>query len=328
MNRIRTDWQVLALVAGAAGLLVGLAGWQSAVLTRREVSLDGLTLASLAGAAIFAAVLAGSHFLIRDSVRGRSGFYGVAGAVAGLLAYAATGGTVLVELAAEQKLITLALGVPLALGAMLGVVFSSASGVEDRNDNRVVAIENALKTYPDAPPALLDTGEAEYFNGPMRVRFSLGLMFASGALLGVILAGIGLLLALSGMLMKGDLTFKTGAVEAVGVAGMTIVGSGVLMLLPTLIGHYAAQLLKATSTSSYVGYGFLANVVLGLPTGFFLIAAPFAAATLALYRRLAGLEPVALPDDVHVRDRRALVAADHPARRYHRVVADPAQPPA
>jgi hypothetical protein len=102
-----------------------------------------------------------------------------------------------------------------------------------------------------------------------------------------------------------------------------ILGLAVLMVVPTLIGHYAARYFRATSAGAYVGYGFLANVLLGLVTGIFLVAAPFAAASLALYRRLAGLEPVGLPDDVLVRDPRALVAADHPARRYHRVIVKP-----
>jgi hypothetical protein len=41
---------------------------------------------------------------------------------------------------------------------------------------------------------------------------------------------------------------------------------------------------------------------------------------MVIYRRWAGLEPEGLPPDVHVSDERALVGADHPARRYHKVV--------
>jgi hypothetical protein len=48
-------------------------------------------------------------------------------------------------------------------------------------------------------------------------------------------------------------------------------------------------------------------------------AIPTAIAML-FYRYLAGLEPKALPEDVEVRDRRTLVGANHPRRRYSRIV--------
>ena len=193
---------------------------------------------------------------------------------------------------------------------------------EDRADDRVEVIEHAVRAGGDTAPALIDTGADQYFSGPMEVRFSLSLMFAAGALLGATLAAVALLLVLSGTLMSGRVTGDATAARVIGMTVSMVLGFGVLMLLPTLLGHYAAKFFKATSAGSYVGYGFLANVALGLVTGVFLIAAPFAAASLALYRRLAGLQPVGLPDDVHVRDRRALIAADHPARRYHRVIAE------
>ena len=322
MNRIKTDWQVFALVAGTAGILVGIAGWQRAVLTGTNATFDGLMLASLGGAAVFAALLVGGHFVVRGAARGRGAFYAATGALAGLFAFFVGGGQALVEIAAQQKLVTLALGLPLVVGALLGFVYERGAGIEDRADDRVEVIEHAVRAGGDTAPALIDTGADQYFSGPMEVRFSLSLMFAAGALLGAILAAVALLLVLSGTLMSGRVTGDATAARVIGMTVSMVLGFGVLMLLPTLLGHYAAKFFKATSAGSYVGYGFLANVALGLVTGVFLIAAPFAAASLALYRRLAGLQPVGLPDDVHVRDRRALIAADHPARRYHRVIAE------
>lgn len=188
------------------------------------------------------------------------------------------------------------------------------------------SIEAALEAKAGPEPALLGTGGESYYSGPMQVRFSLSLMFASGALLGAIMAAIVILLSLTGSLMSSRFVDDGFAVQSVGMAVSLILGLGILMVVPTLIGHYAARYFRATSAGAYVGYGFLANVLLGLVTGIFLFAAPFAAASLALYRRLAGLEPVGLPDDVLVRDHRALVAADHPARRYHRVIGKPGAP--
>jgi hypothetical protein len=45
---------------------------------------------------------------------------------------------------------------------------------------------------------------------------------------------------------------------------------------------------------------------------------PLAVAMFA-YRRLAGLEPAGLPEDIEVDDRRALIGADHVRRKYSRV---------
>ena len=66
--------------------------------------------------------------------------------------------------------------------------------------------------------------------------------------------------------------------------------------------------------------GFGTCVAVGILLPPFLVAAPFTAGAMALYRRWAGVEPVPLPGDVVVRDARALVGADHAARRYRRVV--------
>ena len=43
-------------------------------------------------------------------------------------------------------------------------------------------------------------------------------------------------------------------------------------------------------------------------------------AAIAVYHRLAGFEPLSLPDDIEVNDRRTLIAADHPRRQTRRIV--------
>jgi hypothetical protein len=323
MEQVKTDMRWLALVASGAGFLLGLSEWHRSSLLHSGASLDGLVLSGLAGTAFFAAAFAGGHFALRRLAAGGGAFYALAGAVAALIAFFGTTGPELVRLAGEQKLISLAIGLPLLAGALLGAVYRSGAGTARSDPGRIEAIETALETHGGAEPALLSAGGDRYYSGPMQVRFSLSLMFASGGLLGAIMAAVAILLMLTGNLMDSKFVDDGLAVQSIGVAVSMTVGLAVLMVIPTLIGHYAARYFKATSAGAYVGYGFLANVLLGLVTGVFLFAAPFAAGSLALYRRLAGLEPVGLPDDVSVRDARALVPADHPARRYHRVVARP-----
>ena len=52
----------------------------------------------------------------------------------------------------------------------------------------------------------------------------------------------------------------------------------------------------------------------------FVLAAAYGAIMGALYRRFAGLEPVPLPEAVIADDPKALVGADHPARRQRSVI--------
>jgi hypothetical protein len=51
-----------------------------------------------------------------------------------------------------------------------------------------------------------------------------------------------------------------------------------------------------------------------------IVAVAYGAIMGALYRRFAGLEPVPLPEAVVATDPNALVGADDPARRQHRVI--------
>jgi hypothetical protein len=44
------------------------------------------------------------------------------------------------------------------------------------------------------------------------------------------------------------------------------------------------------------------------------------AIAMVIYRRLAGLEPKPIHEDIEVRDRRSLVGAQHARRRYGRIV--------
>jgi len=50
------------------------------------------------------------------------------------------------------------------------------------------------------------------------------------------------------------------------------------------------------------------------------IARPINALVGLAYHRLAGREPLSLPDDIEVSDRRALVGADHVRRHVRRIV--------
>jgi len=198
-------------------------------------------------------------------------------------------------------------------------------------------------------PVLVSTATAEYFDGPTQVRNSLNAAVAA-AVTGVMVSHIVMwffLLAGSYGSMpsanKGSsstlfpikpspLGVQLPDFAVLGDAFVSVLASGLLMSLMLFIpvaliilaGHLG---LRAFGRSGYADYG-LAGLaippVIGLVLIFMLplglqLAIPFAMAML-LYRKLAGLEPLAVREDIEVTDRRSLVAADHARRRFARVI--------
>lgn len=319
MERAKTNWSVAGALSAVIGFLSGVAKWQSDILASHEPTFDGFVGTSFIASLLFLGVLIAGHFLARDVVRGRSAVYSATGAAGGMIAFVIASGSSLIAAAYEQNLLTLALGMPIIIGASLGYAYEKLAGFAPSDTHRNDVIEQAVG-HGQAAPDLITTDNARYFAGPVVVRTSFSLMFGAGALLGALFAALAILLMLSGTLAGGKIIGETTAVQIVGMTVGLIVGTGVLMFLPTVLGHYAARFFKAKSANSYVGYGFLANIALGLFTVVFLLAAPFAIATLAIYYKLAGLEPQELPHDIRVRDPRSLIGSDHVSRRYHRVV--------
>jgi len=93
--------------------------------------------------------------------------------------------------------------------------------------------------------------------------------------------------------------------------------------------HAFLQARGKSALSSYIKAGLVVPGLFFL--GFLALLGPFALlfvlpwilpsmAAMGVYYRLAGMEPLALPDDIEVRDRRTLIAADHPRRQMRRIV--------
>lgn len=198
-------------------------------------------------------------------------------------------------------------------------------------------------------PIYVSTATAEYFDGPTQVRSSLNAAVAA-AVTGVMVSHIVMwffLLAGAYGSMPSSHKGSSSALfpikpspigvrlpdfAVLGDAFVSVLASGLLMSLMLFIpvaliilaGHLG---LRAFGRSGYADYG-LAGLamppVIGLVLIFMLplglqLAIPFAMAML-LYRKLAGLEPLAVREDIEVTDRRSLVAADHARRRFARVI--------
>ena len=93
----------------------------------------------------------------------------------------------------------------------------------------------------------------------------------------------------------------------------------------TYLCHLAARGLNKISYMSYFVIGLLvpipASLIAGL-NGLYigLIAAVPVAITMAVYRNMAGLEPVPVKEDIIVSDQRSLVGANHARRQFGRVI--------
>jgi hypothetical protein len=107
---------------------------------------------------------------------------------------------------------------------------------------------------------------------------------------------------------------------------VTVVPSAILVLC---LHHMARALRRHRAWEYAVGGGlmaaacaYLVSPMVPLVAGSLLtmVVAACGAIMGALYRRFAGLEPMPLPEAVLAADPNALVGADDPARRQHRVI--------
>ena len=357
MHRVRTDLHALFIGLLLVSALTYFASGYG-ILPRPGVkTLDASLLWCLIGGLIYLAVLIPGHLLFRH--------VGIAGrwAYAGLGAAACTAALVsrmaLSEVAAGGML-SLHLLFTVVSGALFGFLYHWRAGYEALGDDpaRLARTLNpgmgpagdpvmALRTRaaasggtfgqraPSLSPdrALVDTGDEEYFDGPLQVRTSVPLAFVA-AFMATCLFGLGkylFTLGLKGATIApkglGPLSDQMSAVA--GFEGAALLCTVVLGTLPVavliLVAHAALRGMDKRSYAAYAVGGLIAPVVIGLLMFVvfvfmgLLLAVPTAIAML-VYRNMAGLEPKPVKEDVIVGDRRNLVGADHERRRYGRVV--------
>jgi hypothetical protein len=343
MDKVRTDRTESAVLGAIVGFgLLGARWAQTPPKEAAQWTVDALLLTLIGGGAVFAALFLAGHFALRRCGRSDSWLYGSVGAAAAFAAYLCFGGVRSITLASEQGLVTVAIGLPLLAGWALGAVYRSMAGLE-RPAQRAAPAEieaAAARVARAAPPAiasnapdapaplshapsatLIEAGGERYYDGPLQVRTSAPLLAASGAAVGGFFGALVLVGAIAGAITSRDASaIASGMSAGIGVSILIIFVFALFLFLPVWISHKVAQKFQVTTVGGYAGTGFATCLAVGILLPPFLAAAPFAAGAMALYRRWAGLEPVPLPGDVLVADERALVGADHAARRYRRVV--------
>lgn len=310
------------------------------MVTGYEPNLDALMLSCLAGGLVFTVALFVGHLILNRLRVGQRWAYVALGSVALVGAYASQMPPSDLMAVAGKGLLFYFFTLPAITGAVFGFIYAWRAGWEIEREHPD-ALSEALAGHPDraagtasAPtPAVVETAEARYFHGPLRVRTSFMLMFLA-ALLSAFLGAVAR--ALIGMGIEASYSpdrtnaqVLDHAVEmslGVGLEMFFLILVGVLpIFLCVIAGHFLARGLKRTAAWAYFGIGLLMPLALALFSfGLLLVLGAMillpTAVAMVLYRQFAGLEPAPVQEDVLVSDERHLVGADHPRRQYGRVL--------
>ena len=327
--KLAFSWRPFVTQSLAVGLFVFLE-WQTNIWTTKLVrveTLDRLLFPLIGFALINFAVLVAGDRIARKLGRSDRATYITIGALASSAAHAVALAPAAYTTAAANGAVSLLIAVPALLGAAMGYLLHRSLGFSIEGDEpEALAADIAAET--DTPAAYAATQSAEYYSGPLQVRDS-----SMAALIAAVIGSA--LYMLTQALAESQDHFLAGIVSPKAFGSMpTMFLSGIFVfVLPFYIfvrkAHAFLQARGKSELKSYI----LAGVV--VPGLFFLaflaLLGPFALlfvlpwilpsmVAIGVYHRLAGMEPLSLPDDIEVRDRRTLIAADHPRRHTRRIV--------
>ncbi len=329
--KLRFSWKPLLVQSQIMGMIV-LAQFQTGMWTTHEVqvlTLDRMFLLfGLFAAVNLAVVLAGDRLARRQGWWRRSA-YCLIGAVAASAAHGvalAPGGYVE---AWRNGVILLIVAIPALLGAATAFLMHHSLGYATEGDD-----PHSLAQLPQnaagaaTASAVHDIGTATYYDGPLQVRTS-GMAALLAALIGSAIYSLTVMFSLGdGMLPPGALP----PLYRENPALMALVGIGFYTLFFYLFIRKSHGFLQSRGKDRMRSY---ALAGLFVPMGFALmllaLMGPFgimvvlpwvlpSVVAMASYHRLAGFEPLDLPQDIEVRDPRTMLPADHVRRRVRRVI--------
>jgi hypothetical protein len=324
-NSIRAFAAVLVLVAAFHGVMavLGLGAFLAAKL--EPPTPDQAFLTFLMRVAVDALALATGHYLMRTQGWGTRMLYGLMGGGAMALSYAFSlwGSLNIMPPLDGTRLSASAL--PILVGMVAGTLYAQLAGretVPGRAEGTAETREPAASTSPVT------------FDGPVQVRTSL----AATAIASVVPAAIVALMIApfaALFLTKWDTSAFQNPVWANQISRMilpayffmlTLFATAIPAAIVVGVTHTVARLARRTRGMDYAMLGAAVMTVACLA---FLIYVPLmyfsplviAGALMgAVYRRFAGLEPLALPEAVLATDPATLVAKDDPARRTRAVI--------
>lgn len=337
MPRIRTDaYAFLIAFAFAAAFLFGQLKLGILGLPDWMRTYDRLLLWLSGGAGLYVALFGLGHMALRHRRIGARWAYAMLGGLALVVVYLAFKGPTRLAVVFGSGEGVIGLIVPYVIGSTFGFLYAWRAGWEGAEDEDLDGLRARIAGVTSANEADLDAVESgghTYFAGPVRVRTSIPLMVLA-AVIGGILHGLvrGAIQVSWEVLQLPNPSGQEALAHAATMSqyagfemvAMAIIGAPVIALA-ILVGHYAARGLNQTEAWAYLGLGLVAPLVVSLLTLhlFWVIAlmtmVPTAVA-MVVYRSFAGLEPVPVKEDVQAGRSRDLVGANHPRRRFGRVV--------
>ena len=334
--KIRID--VPAVISGA--LIVGLYTMIAAHLMARSQNgsiwtSDHMLVVTLSAATIYGVLFFfGIHYLRQVGIRSRAG-YVTLGMVTATPAFVVGVGWNFFASAIANGALALALLRPMIVGAIAGFLYRRRAGFETHDDNPEAlsqSIETQQEAYPMAKAngssAVLSTATTEYYTGPLQIRSS----FIAALIAAILGSSVHTLTSYFGLIVD---PLPAGALPPTfaspgRAAALGIIGIAVPYLIFVLVARGALARCRKTSMTAFVVTGLVTPLcfgfmfaVLGMGPLAFIMIGQFiipSAVAMATYRSVAGLEPLALPDDVEVTDRRTLIPENHVRRRVSRVI--------
>jgi hypothetical protein len=328
--RLRFAWKPLLVQSQIVGILV-LAQFQlSAWLDQKPdpSTPDRIILffALFAGVNL-AVMLAGDRLFRKRDWWQRSAYCALGGLASSVAHVVALAPAAYVVAWRDGILLALVL-VPVLIGAATAFLMHKSLGYAPEGDDPQALSRKVYGRKAAAPAAVHDIGTAEYFEGPLQVRTS-AMATLVAALAGSTLYVFISLVGLSDGQLPADAMPPLFRANPILFAIYGIIGLSVLFYVFVSRSHAFLQRRGKDSLKSYA----LAGVV--VPLGFALalltLMGPFgllmvlpwvlpSVLAMATYHRVAGFEPLDLPDDIEVSDPRTMLPADHVRRRVRRVV--------
>jgi len=280
--------------------------------------------------AIDAAALAVGHLVLRYCGIATRAAYGLMGGAAIALAYAfAFRHAFQLTDPLPGTIVTSAI-VPVIVGMISGFLYAQFAGREFAHGAPLVP---ALPS--DAPlPAEATSAPAHppltAYDGPVLVRTSIAATVIAAAVPAIIVTVLTLMVVMPGVASIFGADRSTAAAQLALPAQIFFI-TVFVMFVPSVVvvgaTHMLARSFRLTSGPHYALIGAAVNCIAAVlliamvHAAFLFPAAAIIGAVMgAVYRRFAGLEPLPLPEAVLATDPRALVAADHPARRTRAVI--------
>lgn len=327
--KLAFSWRPFVQQSFAMALFV-LLEWYTNVWTTkivRPAALDGVVIPLLGFALLNLVVMFVGDRFARKIGRSDRTTYSLIGAIAGSAVHAMALAPAAYSVAAENGAISLLIAMPALLGAAMGFLLHRSLGFATEGDEPDALVDSVAATEAGAP-AHAKTSDAEYYSGPLQVRDS-----SMAALIAAVI-GSTLYIFMQALAESHD-NFLSGVISPKVFGSMpTLFLTGIFaFVLPFYIFvRKAHSFLQARGKSQLKSYVMAGLIVPGLFfLGLLALLGPFALmfvlpwifpsmVVMGVYHRLAGMEPLSLPDDIEVSDRRTLIAANHPRRQMRRIV--------